>query len=173
MTLASAWSAAASPIGRYGVATNMFIRSCLATATRFRSSAVAVPDPAASSSAARSAASRAASQRSRSPGDREYSSSTAAVLTADASHQPARREGSVPTPPADATGSTYASRQAVTPDAALGPAEPAKYTANATGTVAIVASQAEPLTTVPMISVALPAIASPRWLSALSRLEPP
>jgi hypothetical protein len=46
------------------------------------------------------------------------------------------------------TGSTYASRAAVTPEAASGPATPAKKMPNATGIVTIAASHAVPLTAV-------------------------
>ena len=59
------------------------------------------------------------------------------------------------------------------PEAAFGPATPAKKMAKATGMVTIAASQAFPLTPVPMISAALPTRASPRCAMALSRLVPP
>ena len=58
------------------------------------------------------------------------------------------------------------------PEAALGPVTPPKKMANATGMVATAASQAFLLTTVPMISAALPTRASSRCTMALSRLVP-
>ncbi len=61
----------------------------------------------------------------------------------------------------------------MTPEAALDPATPAKKIAKATGIVTSVASQAMPLTSVPMISAALPTTARPRCAMALSRLVPP
>ena len=59
------------------------------------------------------------------------------------------------------------------PEAAFGPATPPKKMAKATGIVTTAASQAFPLTSVPMISAALPIRASWRCATALSRLLPP
>ena len=50
---------------------------------------------------------------------------------------------------------------------------PAKNTANVTGTVASAARAVEELTRVPMVSSALPAIASAVWASSFSRRVPP
>ncbi len=50
---------------------------------------------------------------------------------------------------------------------------PAKKMAKATGIVTSAASQVIPLTRVPMISARLPATASPRWATSLSRRVPP
>ena len=61
----------------------------------------------------------------------------------------------------------------MTPDAAFGPATPAKKIANATGMVTIAASHAVAWTAVPMVSTTLPTTASPRCAMALSRLVPP
>ena len=75
--------------------------------------------------------------------------------------------------PGEAAGSTYASSAAVTPEAALGPATPAKNTANVTGTVTIAARAIDELTAVPMMMRTLPASASPPWAISLSRRVPP
>ncbi len=61
----------------------------------------------------------------------------------------------------------------MTPEAALGPATPAKKIAKATGIVTSAASQTTPWTAVPMVSATLPTTASPRCAMALSRLVPP
>jgi len=61
----------------------------------------------------------------------------------------------------------------VTPEAALGPATPAKKIPNVTGIVTRTASQVIPLTAVPMISPRLPITASPKCAMTLSRVEPP
>ena len=61
----------------------------------------------------------------------------------------------------------------MTPEAALGPATPAKKIPNATGIVTRTASQVIPFTAVPMISPALPVTASMRCAMSLSRLLPP
>ena len=61
----------------------------------------------------------------------------------------------------------------MTPEAALGPATPAKKIPNATGIVTTTASQVIPLTAVPMISATLPISASMRCATSLSRLVPP
>ena len=61
----------------------------------------------------------------------------------------------------------------MTPEAALGPATPAKKIPNVTGIVTSTASQAIPLTAVPMISPRLPITARPRCAMSLSRLLPP
>ena len=61
----------------------------------------------------------------------------------------------------------------MTPEAALGPATPAKKIPNVTGIVTSTASQAIPLTAVPMISPRLPITARPRCATSLSRLLPP
>ena len=61
----------------------------------------------------------------------------------------------------------------MTPEAALGPATPAKKIPNATGIVTRTASQVIPLTAVPMISAMLPVTASPRCATILSRRVPP
>ena len=61
----------------------------------------------------------------------------------------------------------------MTPEAAFGPATPAKMTANAVGRVTSAVSRAEELTRVPSVSRALPATASPRWATSLSRRVPP
>src|SRR5215472_1634603 len=62
---------------------------------------------------------------------------------------------------------------AVAPEAAFGPAIPAKKIANVTGTVTSAASQVVPLTSVPMISTTLPATARPACATSLSFLVPP
>ena len=61
----------------------------------------------------------------------------------------------------------------MTPEAALGPATPAKKIPPATGMVTITASQVIPLTAVPMISATLPTSASVKCAVSLSRLVPP
>ena len=61
----------------------------------------------------------------------------------------------------------------MTPEAALGPATPAKKIPNVTGIVTSTASQVIPLTAVPMISPMLPITARPRCATILSRLLPP
>ncbi len=61
----------------------------------------------------------------------------------------------------------------MTPEAALGPATPAKKMPNVTGIVTRTASHSIPLTAVPMIRPMLPVSASPRCAMALSRLLPP
>src|SRR5580693_3771813 len=61
---------------------------------------------------------------------------------------------------------------AVEPEAAFGPPIPAKKIANVTGIVTTTASQAVPLTSVPMIRARLPATASPRCAVSLTRLVP-
>ena len=61
----------------------------------------------------------------------------------------------------------------MTPEAALGPATPAKKIPNVTGIVTSTASQVIPLTAVPMISPRLPITARPRCAMSLSRLLPP
>jgi hypothetical protein len=61
----------------------------------------------------------------------------------------------------------------VTPEAALGPATPAKKIPNATGIVTRTASQVIPLTAVPMINATLPIAPSPRCAMSLSRPVPP
>ncbi len=77
------------------------------------------------------------------------------------------------TVPGVATGSTKGSSAAMTPEAALGPATPAKKMPKVTGIVTRTASQVIPLTAVPMISAMLPVTASPRCAMTLSRLVPP
>ena len=138
-----------------------------------RSAAVAVPRTDASSRTASARAEAAAAARSRSPGDGGEISSTAAVDTAEASHQPASRSGIMLTVPGVATGSTKGSSAAVTPEAAFGPATPAKKIPNATGIVTRTASQSIRFTAVPMISPMLPVTASPKCATSLSRLLPP
>ncbi len=59
------------------------------------------------------------------------------------------------------------------PEAALGPVTPAKKMPNATGIVTSAASQAVPLTAVPIVSTTLPTTASSRCAISLSRLVPP
>ena len=59
------------------------------------------------------------------------------------------------------------------PEAALGPATPAKKMPNVTGMVTRTASHSIPLTAVPMISPILPVRASRKCATALSRLLPP
>ena len=172
-TLASPWSAVARPTGRYGVLANALISSCLAAWQAWVSAAVAVPLTDASRWAASARADPAAAARSRSPGDGGESSSTATVETTEASHQPASRSGIMLTVPGVATDSTKGSSAAVTPEAALGPATPAKKIPNATGIVTRTASQVIPLTAVPMISPMLPITASTRCAMVLSRLLPP
>src|SRR5579875_565723 len=174
--LARAWSATASPVGRYGAAVKAASRSYFADAEASRASCAAGPPPVSATArrvAATAAAVAPAAVRSRSPADRGESSSTAAVAAAEASHQPSSRETIVATPPAEATGRTEASSAAVTPEAAFGPATPAKKMANVTGMVTIAASHGVPLTAVPITRAMLPAVASPRWATALSRLVPP
>ena len=61
----------------------------------------------------------------------------------------------------------------MTPEAALGPATPAKKIPNVTGIVTRTASQVIPPTAVPMMSPMLPITASPRCAMTLSRLVPP
>ena len=75
--------------------------------------------------------------------------------------------------PGVATDSTKGSSAAVTPEAALGPATPAKKMPNATGIVTRTARPVIPLTAVPMISPRLPISASTRCAMILSRLLPP
>ena len=99
---------------------------CLAAWQVWVSAVVAVPRTDASRWAASARADPAAAARSRSPGDGGESSSTATVETTEASHQPASRSGIMPTVPGVATDSTKGSSAAVTPEAALGPATPAK-----------------------------------------------
>src|ERR1700751_4162034 len=62
---------------------------------------------------------------------------------------------------------------AAEPEAAFGPAIPAKKIANVTGTVTTTASQVVPLTSVPMISARLPVTARPVCAINLSFLVPP
>ena len=167
----SPWSAVASPVGRNGVALNVSTSVCLAATIACM--LVTWPREPFSMLAASSRARAAADARSRSPADGVDSSSTAAVPAADASHQPASRSGIVAAPPADATGRTYASSAAVTPDAAFGPITPAKKTANATGIVTRAASHADLLARVPMMSRTLPATARPMCATSLSLRVPP
>src|SRR5690348_90577 len=105
-TLAMAWSAVASPVGRYGVLANALRSSFLASWLVLWSAGVATPRAAAASNAASARAEPAAAARSRSPGDGGESTSTATVATAEASHQPASRSGSMLTVPAVTTDST-------------------------------------------------------------------
>jgi len=105
-TLAMAWSAVASPVGRYGVAANVSISARLVVRVASRSAGVAWPWTAARRWWLSAAAAATALARSRSPGLLGDSSSTAAVPTTEASHQPSSREPMVPAPPAEATGST-------------------------------------------------------------------
>ena len=134
---------------------------------------MAVPSATAPSVVASARAEPAAAARSRSPGDGGESASTATVATAEASHQPASRSGSMLTVPGVTTDSTNGNSAAMTPDAALGPATPAKNMPNVTGIVTRTASQSSSLTAVPMIRPMLPVSASPRCAMALSRLLPP
>ena len=152
---------------------NALISSCLAAWQASWSAGVAVPPVAASSVAASARAEPTAAARSRSPGDGGESTSTATVETAEASHQPASRSGIMLTVPGVATDSTKGNSAAMTPEAALGPATPAKKMPNVTGMVTRTASQSIPLTAVPMIRPTLPVSASPRCATALSRLLPP
>ena len=85
---------------------NALISSCLAAWPAWWSAAVAVPRAAASSAPASARAEPTAAARSRSPGDGGESSNTAAVATAEASHQPASRSGIMLTVPGVATDST-------------------------------------------------------------------
>ncbi len=105
-TLAMAWSAVASPVGRYGAAENVSISVRSAVFSASCSSSVAWPRTIARRYRLRVVAHAAALARSRSPGLLGDSSSTAAVPTTEASHQPASRGPIVLAPPADATGST-------------------------------------------------------------------
>ena len=75
--------------------------------------------------------------------------------------------------PGVATDSTKGSSAAVTPEAAFGPAIPAKKIPNATGIVTRTARAVIPLTAVPMISPRLPISASIKCAMILSRLLPP
>ena len=93
--------------------------------------------------------------------------------TTEASHQPASRSGIMLTVPGVATDSTKGNSAAVTPEAAFGPATPAKKIPNATGIVTRTASQSIRLTAVPMISPTLPITASQKCATSLSRLLPP
>ena len=104
-TLASPWSAVASPVGRYAVLANAVISSFLACWAASRSAVVAVPFTDASSWTASARADPTAAARSRSPGDGGESRSTAAVATTETSHQPASRSGIMLTVPGVATGS--------------------------------------------------------------------
>src|SRR5690349_24361898 len=97
---------------------------------------------------ARVVAAEAVVARSLSPGGRGDSSSTATVPATEASHHPASREGIMSTVPGVAAGSTYATRAAVTPEAAAGPATPEKITMKAAGRVTRAASTGLEPTTV-------------------------
>src|SRR6202522_3464287 len=77
----------------------------------------------------------AAEARIRSPAGRGESTSTASVPTAETSQNPSRREGTMLIAPFDAAGKTKVSIAAVAPDAAFGPAMPAKSTQKATTSV--------------------------------------
>ena len=68
----------------------------------------------------------------------------------------------MPVAPGDAAARTYARRAAVAPEAALGPAIPAKSTQNTTGTVTTTATAVEPVTAVPITSRTLPTTPSRR-----------
>ena len=102
--LLSAWSAVASPVGRYGAASNAARSRSLAAL--IAAGVVVWPSAAARSRPASSPASSAAAARSRFPGAGGESSSTAMVPATDAIHQPASRSGIVAAPPAETTGST-------------------------------------------------------------------
>ena len=107
MQLASAWSVAASPVGRNGVAVNRASRSRLAASAAARWSSGGSPRSAASSSSARVVASfDAAADSGLPPAGRGENNSTAAVPATDAIHQPIRRSGIMPTVPTDAAGRT-------------------------------------------------------------------
>ena len=99
-----AWSAVASPDGRYGAARNT-VRS-FSLAACMDSGSVITPSAAALRRLASSAARSAIAARSRSPGGRGDSSSTAIVPAAEASHQPASWLGIIDASPAETTGST-------------------------------------------------------------------
>ena len=167
------WSAVARPTGRYGVLAKAFSSWSLAVrqACMLGGGGRAVTE--ASRCEASAEAELAAAARSLSPGGGGDRNSTAMVETAEASHQPASRSGIVATVPGVATGSTKRSSAAFTPEAALGPATPAKKIPNVTGMVTSTASQVMPLTAVPMISATLPITASPRCAMSLSRRVPP
>jgi len=78
----------------------------------------------------------------------------------------------MPIAPGEAAGRTYASSAAVTPEAAFGPAMPAKNTANVTGRVTTAATAVDDVTAVPIVSRTLPATASATWARSLSRRVP-
>ena len=96
----------ARPVGRYGVVANALSSSYLAAWHVARSAAVARPCTDAARCADSVRADPAAAARSRSPGDGGENSSTAAVETTEASHQPASRSGIMLAAPGEATGST-------------------------------------------------------------------
>ena len=102
--LDSAWSAVASPVGRYGAALNAVRSRSLAAI--IASGLVASPAAAARTLPASSPASWAAAARSWLPGARGESRSTAIVPAAEASHQPSSLLAIMLASPADATGST-------------------------------------------------------------------
>ena len=105
-TLASPWSAVASPVGRYGVLREHARQLVPGLLERIPvSGARRSPLTEASRRAASSRADPAAAARSRSPGDGVESRSTAAVAATEASHQPASRSGIMLTVPGVATGS--------------------------------------------------------------------
>ena len=152
---------AGRPVRRAGERAHQLVLGGLARSPARRR--VAVPCTAASRWAASARAEAAAAARSRSPGDGGESSRTAAVER-DRGQPPARQpvrdhaRRARRRRPAARKGSSAA----VTPEAALGPATPAKKMPNATGIVTRTASQVIPLTAVPMISPMLPTTASPR-----------
>ena len=104
--LARAWSAAARPVGRYGVAVKRASRSCFKASVAARCSSPAVPLSAASSWSARAAATFEAARRSASSSSRGESTSTAAVPATEASHHPASRSGTMAIVPNEAAGRT-------------------------------------------------------------------
>ena len=173
MALARASSGALAPVGRYGVAVKASSSACLASIALARASCTGTPLSAQSITVASESATRAAAGLNRSPPAGGERTITAAVPATEASHHPSRRSGIMPSVPAEAAGSTYASSAPLTPAAAFGPHTPAKKTANATGRVTSAASAVAELTAVPIAISALPAIASARCAISFSRRVPP
>ena len=135
---------------------------CLASIASSTEACTGAPSRARSITSASACATLAAAGLRRSLGTGGESTITAAVPATEASHQPPMRSGIMLTVPAEAAGSTYASRAPLTPAAALGPATPPKKTAKATGTVTSAASTGGELAAVPIAISTLPTIASPR-----------
>src|SRR6201982_2644082 len=95
-TLASPWSAVASPVGRYGVLANTLVSSFLAFWNASLSAVAGVPRTEASRRAASSRADPAAAARSRSPGDGGEGRRTAPAPHPETSHPPRRDDRAQP-----------------------------------------------------------------------------